>query len=263
MDFETVVAVTDGVPVMGPVQGRRLYDHVVSTKPVDVLELGTAHGVSAAYIAAALEANGRGHLTTLDYARAGYVNPSAEEVLERSSLAHRVTITRDLNSSYNWHLRDLIEQQSDADGNCVPLFDFCFLDGAHNWTIDGLAVFLVEKLLRPGGWLLLDDLEWTYKAHDDLVDAPPPADKMFALSEAERRRPHVRDVFELLVKQHPAFTQFVEEDNEWGWAQKAPSRPRTFELASSRPLGALLVTGLRRTRRRLYARRLARRRNRR
>ena len=25
-----------------------------------------------------------------------------------------------------------------------------------NWSTDGLAVILIEKLLRPGGWLLLD-----------------------------------------------------------------------------------------------------------
>ena len=38
-----------------------------------------------------------------------------------------------------------------------------FLDGSHNFDIDGLAVVLAEKLLRPGGWLLLDDLDWTYE----------------------------------------------------------------------------------------------------
>ena len=33
----------------------------------------------------------------------------------------------------------------------TPVYDFCYLDGAHDFTIDGMAVYLVEKLLRPAG----------------------------------------------------------------------------------------------------------------
>ena len=95
-----------------------------------------------------------------------------------------------------------IEARSDAHGNCEPRFDFAYLDGAKNWTIDGLAVLLAEKLLRPGGWLLMDDLDWTYaqdpsrEATDGVVHRE--------LSERERTQPHLRAVFELIVAQHPA-----------------------------------------------------------
>ena len=65
-------------------------------------------------------------------------------------------------SSYTWWLKEQVRARSDADGNCEPRFDFVYLDGAKNWTVDGLAVVLAEKLLRPGGWLLMDDLDWTY-----------------------------------------------------------------------------------------------------
>ena len=57
MRFEDVAARVAGIPFMTPELGRRVYEHIRSTKPVEVLELGTAHGVSAAYMAAALEAN--------------------------------------------------------------------------------------------------------------------------------------------------------------------------------------------------------------
>src|SRR5205085_1807308 len=63
---------------------------------------------------------------------------------------------------YTWWLKEQVAARSDRDGNCEPRFDFVYLDGAKNWTIDGLAVVLIEKLLRPGGWLLMDDLDWTY-----------------------------------------------------------------------------------------------------
>jgi hypothetical protein len=57
-------------------------------------------------------------------------------------------------------------------------------------------------------------------------------------------------VFELIVKQHPSFTRFVREDEWYGWAQKQPGGERRYELASSRPLGAVLLGELRRRRHR-------------
>jgi predicted O-methyltransferase YrrM len=247
MRFEDVAEVVRGIPYMSEHWGRRVYDHVRETQPERVLELGTAHGVSAAYLAAALEANGRGHLVTADHAGSRF-DPPPQDVLERAGLAHRVTIVQD-HSSYNWFLKEQVEQNSDPHGNCTPLYDFCYLDGAHNFDIDGLAVVLVEKLLRPGGWLLLDDLDWTYE-HNPWVAPELGADgnaRPFGeLSEAQRTSPQVRPVFELVVKQHPSFTEFRVEDEWYGWAQKQPGAPRRLTLSSSRSLTALLGGELRR-----------------
>ena len=247
MQFEAVAASVDGTPFMTPWLGRRVYDHIRTARPEQALELGTAHGVSAAYIAAALEANGHGHLTTVDHGGAAY-DPAPEDVLTRAGLIHRVTIVRQ-HSSYNWFLKQQIEQASDAAGNCSPRYDFCYLDGSKNWNIDGLAVVLIEKLLRPNGWLLMDDLEWTYEdnrwiqPHEDGRPLGP-------MSGGERTEPHLLAVFELIVKQHPSFTHFIREDEWYGWAQKGESQDRRYELATSRPVGALVAAELRRLRRR-------------
>jgi predicted O-methyltransferase YrrM len=53
---------------MSPDQGRVVHEHVHRTRPREALELGTAHGVGAAYIAAALAPGAR--LTTVDFAGA-------------------------------------------------------------------------------------------------------------------------------------------------------------------------------------------------
>jgi predicted O-methyltransferase YrrM len=243
MELESVAASVAGIPFMTPDLGRRVYEHIRSTRPEQALELGTAHGVSAAYIAAALEANGSGHLITVDHGGAAYA-PSPEEVLAGAGLAHRVTVVRE-HSSYNWFLKQQIEAASDAAGNCSPMYDFCYLDGSKNWNIDGLAVVLVEKLLRSGGWLLMDDIEWTYEDNPWIVpdgDGRP----LGPLSDSERTQPHLRAVFELIVKQHPSFTRFIREDEWYGWAQKRTDGARRYELATSRPLGTLLAAELRR-----------------
>src|SRR5205807_998939 len=125
-----VAARVEGIPFMSPELGRRVYDHIVASRPGEVLELGTAHGVSAAYMAAALEANSHGSLTTVDHGGAAY-DPLPEEVLGRAGLLHRVTIVRK-HSSYNWFLRKQVEQASDEAGNTTPRYDFCYLDGAKN-----------------------------------------------------------------------------------------------------------------------------------
>ena len=75
-----MAAAVAGIPFMTPEFGRRVYDHVRRARPVQILELGTAHGVSAAYMAAALEANGEGHVTTVDHAGAAF-DPLPEAVL--------------------------------------------------------------------------------------------------------------------------------------------------------------------------------------
>lgn len=247
MEFDEVAASVAGIPFMTPEFGRRVYDHIRKTGPSHALELGAAHGVSAAYIAAALEANGAGELTTVDHSGAAF-DPSPEDVLARAGLAHRVTIVR-AHSSYNWFLKEQIEAASDRLGNCEPIYDFCYLDGSKNWNVDGLAVVLIEKLLRPDGWLLMDDLEWTYESNPWIV---PSGDglPLGPISESERTQPHLLSVFELLVKQHPSFTHFIHEDAWYGWAQKRPGDPRRYELANSRPLSALVAAELRRARRR-------------
>ena len=250
MGFDDVARAVAGVPFMSPEQGRLVYDHVRATRPAAVLELGTAHGVGAAYLAAALEDNGAGRLTTVDFAGAAY-DPPPEALLDRAGLAGRVQIVREF-SSYTWWLKEQVQARSDRAGNVEPVYDFVYLDGAKNWTIDGLAVVLVEKLLRPGGWLLMDDLDWSYaqdpgrEATDGIVHRE--------LSEPERTQPHLRAVFDLIVAQHPSFTEVKVQDEWWGWARKAPGEPRRYSVETSRPLGALATGALRKLKRRAQQR---------
>jgi predicted O-methyltransferase YrrM len=242
--FDEVARAIAGIPFMAPAQGRLIYDHIRSSGARDVLELGTAHGVGAAYMAAA-----GANVTTVDFAGAAY-DPAPEETARRAGV--QFTIVREF-STYTWWLKEQIAARADAHGNVEPAYDFVYLDGAKNWTIDGLAVVLVEKLLRPGGWLLMDDLGWTYaqasgrEATDGIVHRE--------LSGPDRTEPHLRAIFDLIVAQHPNFTELRRQDEWWGWARKAPGEPRRYTVETSRPLGALAAGAAlklaRRARRRL------------
>ncbi len=50
--------------------GKKLYDFILASDVVNILELGFAHGNSTCYMAAALEERSEGHILTMDLASA-------------------------------------------------------------------------------------------------------------------------------------------------------------------------------------------------
>lgn len=62
--------------------------------------------------------------------------------------------------SYNWNLSNMLLEmrRRDQDG----MFDVVYLDGAHTFLHDGLAVCMLKEMIKPNGILILDDLFWTY-----------------------------------------------------------------------------------------------------
>lgn len=245
MQFATVADLTQGVPVMGEREGRKLYDHIRETRPDHVLEIGTAYGVSACFMAAALEENGHGRLTTVDHRDAAYANPTADELFTATGLAPWIQRVRIADSSYTWWLKGQLEQRTNPTGQVEPLYDFCFLDGAHNWTIDGLAVVLIERLLKPGAWLLLDDVDWSYALYPE-ISLSPPSDKMFALSPDEMHTPHVGAVVDVIVKGNPAFSEVRIQDARWAWCQKNVTATQHVRVETSRPISVLASLALQR-----------------
>lgn len=212
MKFEDVNERVAGTKFMSSEQGRQIYDFVIEHEIRHVLELGFAHGKSSCYFAAALdEVGGDAHLLTMDLPAAQRRSPNITEMLERCGLSDRVTPVYS-ETSYTWEIKKLLDESPE------PRFDFAYIDGGHTWDETGFGFFLVDKLLRPGGWMLFDDLDWTLGGSERMRSKPwvqkLPAD--------QRDSPQVRDVFELLVATHPGYTD-VHEDGPWGWARKSTS----------------------------------------
>lgn len=209
MDIDELITVVDGTPHMIPERGREIYDFVREHEPKSVLELGFAHGVSSCYIGAALKANGQGTLTTIDLESARQRRPDISTLLTQTGLTDWVQPIH-TPTSYTWELMRLLE-----DANDEQPFDFAFIDGAHSWFVDGFAFFLVDRLLRPGSWILFDDLDWTYSTSWALRDT----EMVKAMPEDERTTAQIGKVFDLLVRTHPQYEAF-RVDGSWGWARK-------------------------------------------
>jgi predicted O-methyltransferase YrrM len=206
---------------------RAIYDCVLHGGATACLELGTGHGATTCVIAAALDERGGGHVTTVDML--------VREPIDVEALAQYTGLSRYIErvadpAGYNWHLREMVSRQT-AGNICAPCFDFCFLDGAHEWGPDALATFLVAKLLRPGAWLVLDDLDFK------LRECQPGWRSVFAdRSDRELDAYQLDWVFNLVLRQHPDFGDFtVSDGGRTGWARK-----QSGDAASWHPAGRVL-----------------------
>lgn len=229
MKIDDVIKVVGDTPHTSPAQGRELYEFVLANDISEVLELGFAHGVSTCYIAAALHERGDGRVRTVDLPQARDLQPSLWDLLARLSLGNYVSpVVAD--TSYNWVLMDWIQERSHA-GFCQPMFDFCFLDGAHTWETDGFAFFLVDKLLQRGSYILFDDVRWTLAGSRNFRDAP----WVRALPPGQQETPQVERIVNLLARQHEHYED-PRLEGGWAWVRK---RPEPFSAETTDDWAAL------------------------
>jgi len=129
-----------------------LRDIILSNGFSSLCELGYYHGKSTSYLAAILKEQGFGTLHTFDKVQ-NQVKPNVDELLKFFNLEEFVTKTV-AEKSFNWELGKLIK---DNDG---PIFDFCYIDGGHDFHNTALAFVLIDQLLKPNGMIVFDDTTW-------------------------------------------------------------------------------------------------------
>ncbi len=209
MKLDEIKQIVGDTPHMSLGMAHRINEFIHENGAQNVLELGFLHGVSTCYIANALEESRGGSVNTIDLVSAQSLCPNIEQLLKRCDF-RKVTVTWFYEpTSYNWRLMRFLEQKQ------PPQFDFCYIDGAHNWFVDGLAFFLVDRLLRVDGWIVFDDIDWTYSKSMSLHDTK----RVKSMPTDERETPQVRKIYELLVKTHPCYSDFFVQDG-WAYAHK-------------------------------------------
>ena len=93
-----------------------------------------------------------------------------------------------------------------------PRFDLCYFDGGHVWDETGFGFVLVDRLLRPGGVIVFDDLDWSVDRSPAYRRKPKLAAR-FSPDEAKAKT--VRLVWDLLL---PEFGyEKIQEIEEIGW----------------------------------------------
>ena len=210
-NFEKIRTNFGNLPYMRHPEATLLRELIIEQDARDVLEIGFYHGKGSAYLAAILEDLGRGHLVTIDVRSAHRREPNIEQVLSAVGLSHRVSPVY-AERSYTWEMAKMIRAKP------APQFDLCYFDGGHTWDMTGFGFVLVDMLLRPGGWIVLDDLRWTVEGA--MRDVPKVPKHWLACSPDERATPAVQLTFDLLVP-HLGYTdRRIINDGQWGIARK-------------------------------------------
>lgn len=208
-EIERVTQQLSAVKYMTQDQALTLRDHMIEHGLSDVLEVGFFQGKSTAYFAAIVKEMGRGHVTALDKTNAKDRSPNIHENLELLGYSHLVTPIF-AERSHTWELGRMIRQ------NPRPQFDLCYFDGGHTWDVTGFGFLLVDLLLKPGGWIVFDDLDWTIEKSSRANATNFKSYKHFGKD--EREAPGVRMVFENLVPSRGY--KNMHENRGWGFAQK-------------------------------------------
>lgn len=119
-------------------------------------EIGIGMGATTYHIAKFLENKGQLHI--FDFAESVVPISKMLSIAGFKNIhAHGASFKK--MDSYNWNLLHLLQ------ANSTPIFDYVFLDGAHSFPVDGLAFFLVDLLLKKGGYINFDDYHWTHADH--------------------------------------------------------------------------------------------------
>jgi hypothetical protein len=81
-------------------------------------------------------------------------------------------------------------------------FDYVYLDGSHDLTIDGLAFYLIDKLLNIGGYIEFDDYNWCHANSHTCSPFPPVNNKRIRdmYTDKQVNIPHIKLIVDNLVK---------------------------------------------------------------
>lgn len=148
----------------GAVQGRFLMMMTEMIRPVRILELGTFTGYSSVCLASCLPEGG--HLDTLE------INDELEDLIvegfERAGLSDRITLHIGDCKKTLEQLRSGILGSKDGG---TRLYDMVYMDANKREYPEYYS--LVFDLVRPGGYILADNVLWDGKVYEDNV----PGDK--------------------------------------------------------------------------------------
>jgi predicted O-methyltransferase YrrM len=217
--FDRVTETWGDLKYMNLARAKFLRELIVTNDLQDLLELGFFKGKSSAYLGAVLEDLGRGHLTTMDRASARGHQPGITDVLEKVDLSHRVTPIF-AHRSFTWELGSMLEQTP------RPQFDFCYLDGGHTWDVTGFGFLLVDMMMKPGGIILLDDLDWSI-ASSPQAKTPGGQKTYEAYSDDEKAAKGVRMTFEHIAD-HLGYDIEEVPKFQWGIARKRMPKKGLF-----------------------------------
>lgn len=190
---------------------RRLLD---VKDEISVAEVGIGIGATSREIAKMMK--GKGALHLFDYEE---TVAKVEQMLRSEGLVDGITVVAHGNThltydSYSWHLAKLALGELSRGG--TGIYDLAYLDGGHVFHHDAPACIALKELIRPGGYLVLDDVHWSFaKSRSANPERKPEIRKRYTQDQIETS--HVMLVDRLIMKTDARFEQiFLTASNDPG-----------------------------------------------
>ena len=195
VEKQTHLRTNYGRMLSGSVQGELMRMLVLMSGARRVLELGTFTGYSSICLAGALPEDG--HLDTLE------VNDELEDLIlegfRRAGVSEKITLHL---GDCKKTLRDLAAAASssgkgDEASGCAPsgsslLYDMAFIDANKREYCEYYS--LVLPLVRPGGWILADNVLWDGKVCEETVSQDRQTQGILRFNEMVAADPRVENV---------------------------------------------------------------------
>jgi predicted O-methyltransferase YrrM len=175
---------------------RRVLD--VNPQPI-IAEIGV--GVGATTIELCRLLNHRGDLYLFDFV--DRVTALGDDLRrEGFSNIRLIGNERKTFASYAWELAKLLSLRRAAGVEWI--FDFVFLDGGHYFHHDAPAAIVLKDLLKPGGYILFDDYDWSI-AISPTTNPAKNAKVLDDFSQEQIDMSHVKFVCDLFFDTDPNF----------------------------------------------------------
>lgn len=141
-------------PIIGPASGQCCYLLARLANAHRVFELGSGYGYSTAWFARAVRENGGGEVHHAVW----------DEDLSRRARAHLAALG--LDDLVRYHVAEAVAALQEDGGT----YDIIFNDIDKDAYPSSIAI--VERHLRPGGLLIMDNMIWSGRALDDADQSP-------------------------------------------------------------------------------------------
>lgn len=170
-------------------------------------------GIGATTVELVRMMKGRGTLHLFDYSER--VNALSAE-LARQNFAQGVKIVPHGNgnetfASYAWQLAIMHQQLREQHAH-ITIFDFIYFDGAHAFHHDAPACAAAKEMIRPGGYIVFDDMHWTFNKSPTMNPSKNPEIRKH-YSPEQLSRSHVELVVDLLMRSDSRYEQVLLNHN--------------------------------------------------
>lgn len=186
-----------------------------TTSPLDVAEIGVGIGATSLEIVRLM--NGRGRLHLYDFEdKVDALKKDLDNVpFTNGLIIEAVGNSRKRYDSYAWNLAKLLQSMP---GDPSGVFDVVYLDGAHTFHHDAAACAVLKELVRAEGYLVFDDMYWSFVRSPTINPTNYPAIKG-DYTEEQLEQPHIEVVVDCLIRTDSRFKQVFLSEN------KLPYRP--------------------------------------